>query len=281
MQATLRPALDFDLATLADLFSRGFEGYFVPIAETPEGLAARLRYDSLDLALSRVALVDGRPGGILFTAVRGWRCRIAAMGVVAEARRRGVGRRLMEGAIDACRGAGMRRMVLEVIEQNGPAVGLYRSLGFEVERRLVGYELPTPGPGVSPGEGGGPPLEEIDPWEVGRRITQDGDEGLPWQLTADTLGTRGLDLAAFRFDEAFALVHDRGDGAVVLEALVVSKGLRRGGLGSRMVHALGERYPGRPWRIPGRVPEDLAPSFFAGLGFRPLPISQWEMGLDL
>ena len=136
----LRPAMGFDLAFLADLFSRGFEGYFVPIAESPEGLAARLRYDSIDLALSRVALLDERAAGILFVAVRGWQCRIAGMGVVTDARRQAVGRRLMEEAITRCREAGLREMVLEVIEQNEPAVALYRDLGFETERRLVGFE---------------------------------------------------------------------------------------------------------------------------------------------
>lgn len=42
MKLRLELALAFDLATLADLFTRGFAGYFVPIVETPEGLAARL-----------------------------------------------------------------------------------------------------------------------------------------------------------------------------------------------------------------------------------------------
>jgi len=134
----LRPALEFDLEVLAELMTRSFAGYLVPVKETPAGLAARLRYDSIDLALSRVAVLEERPAGIVWVAVRGWSIRIAAMGVVPEARRRGVGRRLMEDAIASIRALGFRHMVLEVIEHNTPAVALSRGLDFRRRRRLVG-----------------------------------------------------------------------------------------------------------------------------------------------
>ncbi|MEM7588153.1 MAG: GNAT family N-acetyltransferase [Acidobacteriota bacterium] len=189
MTLELRPAYEFDLATLADLFTRGFEGYFVRIVETPEGLAARVRYDTIDLALSWVALLDDRPVGIVCVAVRGWQCRIAGMGVVSDARRHGVGRGMMEEAIKRCRAAGLGKMVLEVIEQNEPAAALYRGLGFTTGRRLVGYRLAANAlPATDSSRRDAAALVPVDPREVGRQIAREADPDLPWQLAAETLG---------------------------------------------------------------------------------------------
>jgi len=43
----------------------------------------------------------------------------------------GLGRRLMEAALDAARGAGKRRVVLGAYNEN-PVVGFYQRFGFEV-----------------------------------------------------------------------------------------------------------------------------------------------------
>ena len=289
----LIPALTFDLQVLADLFTRGFEGYLVPIGETAEGLAARLRYDTIDLALSHVAMLDDRPSGFVWVAVRGWHCRIAGMGVAAEARRQGVGRRLMEAAIALAREKGLRKMVLEVIEQNEPAARLYRQLGFETQRRLVGYEIPAiPTDPADQSETDTQALVAVDPREVARRIAIEADADLPWQLAAETFGARSTGVTGFQLHaKAFALIRDPEAGApgagnpgaetMVLEALLVPRRARRAGWGSRLVRALSSRYPGRAWRTPARIPDDLAAPFFTGLGFEQDAISQLEMHFPL
>lgn len=283
MSLHLRPALEFDLRCLADIFSSGFEGYFVPITESPEGLAARLRYDNIDLALSHVALLDERAVGVIFVAVRGWRCRIAGMGVAAEARRRGVGRRLMEVVVAQCRALGLRRMVLEVIESNEPALALYRDLGFETLRRLVGYDLRARSSQLSAQERrDAAALEAVDPGEVGRRIALEADGDLPWQLAAETFGARGTSLSGAQLHgKAFALVHDQGEGAVALQVLLVPRAERRSGWGRRLFRALASRYDGRDWQVPARVPEGLAEPFLTSLGFTKSTLTQLEMVLRL
>ena len=283
MAIEFRPALDFDLAFLADLFNRGFEGYVVPVRESPRGLAARLRFDSIDLGLSRVAMLDDRAAGILFVSVRGWHCRIAGMGVVADARRQGVGRRLMAEAIQHCRLAGLRRMVLEVIEQNVPALSLYRDLNFVVEQRLVGYTRPASHSApTAESRRDELALAEIDPRAVSRQIAIEADPDLPWQLAAETFGSPGLGLSGTRLDDkAFALIHDPGQGALALEALLVRRRDRRSGWGGRLFHALSSRHQGRAWRIPARLPEDLAAPFFTRLGFERSPITQLQMRLAI
>ncbi len=279
----MRPAFDFDLGFLSDLFNRGFEGYFVPVAESAEGLAARLCYDSIDLSLSRVAFLDDRAVGVIYVSVRGWGCRIAGMGVIADARRRGVGRRLMTAAIARTRASGFRSMTLEVIEQNTPAVALYRGLGFRSSRRLVGYEHSGVA-AVLDGEGrrDAGALESADSRKIAHRVTREVEGELPWQLAAETLAhygpwVRGVHLAG----RAFALIQDPGDGAVVLHTLLVPREHRQAGWGRRLVRALFTLYEGRPFRIPARVPEDLAADFLSELGFERAELTQFEMRLDL
>ena len=58
--------------------------------------------------------------------------QLLALGVLPEARRRGVGRRLLEHLLEAVRAAGGRRVILEVGRGNGAARQLYESAGFRV-----------------------------------------------------------------------------------------------------------------------------------------------------
>lgn len=55
---------------------------------------------------------------------------LAKMAVAAQQRGRGLGRLLLEAAIERARRAGKRRVVLETNSRLEPAVRLYRSLGF-------------------------------------------------------------------------------------------------------------------------------------------------------
>jgi ribosomal-protein-alanine N-acetyltransferase len=57
------------------------------------------------------------------------------MMVAASHRRRGIGRRLMETALDWARARGLEKLSLLVFPHNDAAIALYRSFGFvEVER---------------------------------------------------------------------------------------------------------------------------------------------------
>ena len=60
-----------------------------------------------------------------------------SIAVAAEARRRGIGRRLMQEAIDWSTRAGVEKLVLSVYPHNEAAIGLYRSFGFVEEGRLA------------------------------------------------------------------------------------------------------------------------------------------------
>jgi ribosomal-protein-alanine N-acetyltransferase len=88
-----------------------------------DGAALRGMVDAFDIALdrSRVAVAeDGELVGLANLAVRGARGWIGGLGVVAKARRHGIGRRLMESVLDGA----PPEVGLEVIEENEPAIRL-------------------------------------------------------------------------------------------------------------------------------------------------------------
>lgn len=69
---------------------------------------------------------------------------ISTVATVALARGRGVGRKLMEHALDRARQLKRKTVVLEVLAENEPAVRLYRSLGMRVYDERKTFTAPLP-----------------------------------------------------------------------------------------------------------------------------------------
>jgi ribosomal protein S18 acetylase RimI-like enzyme len=277
-----RPIAECTSAQVAEALGRGFEGYIVPLRFTPQAYERRFRGENLDPYASRVYERDGSPAGVVLIVRRGWTCRVAAMGLAPELRGGGVGRRVLAAAVEEARARGERTMVLEVIEGNAPAFALYTRAGFRPRRRLVGYRWEPPASGTA---GPAEPLEEIDPLDFARAAAREGETGLPWALTPETLSATTLPARAFRLgrlgDHAHALIGDPGLEKLPLTALVVSRAHRRQGWGSRLLRALSAANPGRSWAVSPVVPEDLAAGFFSRLGWERQPLCQLEMVLDL
>ena len=64
---------------------------------------------------------------------------ILSLGVRADRQRHGIGRKLVEALARAVKKAEARRLFLEVGAGNVPALGLYKSMGFEEVGRRKGY----------------------------------------------------------------------------------------------------------------------------------------------
>ena len=77
-------------------------------------------------------------GFILVRAIAG-EAEIITLAVAPAARRRGLARRRIEQAVVRALALDAEALFLEVAEDNVPALGLYRGLGFEVVGRRRGY----------------------------------------------------------------------------------------------------------------------------------------------
>ena len=68
---------------------------------------------------------------------------IARLAVSEKARNRGVGGQLMSTMIDHCRSKGAEEAILYVMQDNDPAVHLYRKYGFRVKSETCQYLAPA------------------------------------------------------------------------------------------------------------------------------------------
>lgn len=272
-----RPVAEHTAEQAAAALTRSFEGYIVPIKMTPQFFERRFRGESLDPFASRVYYQGEDVAGIVLVARRGWTSRIAAMGVAPDLRGQGLGRRLLTEAVEEARTRGDRAVLLEVIEQNTPALQLYTSFGFRPLQRLFGYRKEA-GPVVGASTDA---LTEIDPLDFARRAAREGERNLPWMLTAETLAAAAFPIRAFRLGRACALIGDPSAETVSLVALLVPRSHRRQGHGSRLVRALDAAFPGKAWVVSAILPETLAPEFLSKLGWERTKINQLEMRLEL
>jgi ribosomal protein S18 acetylase RimI-like enzyme len=267
-------ALDFSLAELADLFTRSFAGYFMPVNMTAPALAGLLRRDGADLTVSRVLLADGEPAGFGLIARRGWTSRLGAMGIIEALRGQGAGSYLMTELIREARERNEHGMVLEVIAQNVNAIALYEKYGFKKVRRLLGLSLSNPLIFEAA------QLEEMDIRSVANLVCQYGLPDLPWQMAGETVATLTPPARAYRLDSAYAVITNPTVEHVSIWTLLVEPQARRQEQATRLIQAILAIHPGKTWHIPAIFPEETVGPF-ERLGFKREEISQFQMSKQL
>ncbi|MBL8100367.1 MAG: GNAT family N-acetyltransferase [Anaerolineales bacterium] len=270
----LTPASDFTIPILADLMTRSFEGYFVPINITESALLTMLKRDSIDLTSSRVMMKEDQPIGIALIARRGWTSRLAAMGILSEGRNQSLGTQTMHKLIEEAKERQDKEMILEVIEQNTAGVKLYEKVGFKKVRRLVGYKLENPQ--VESNE----ELKEIDIRELARLVTYHGLKDLPWQLSGTTMMQHTPPSRAFKLNDAYCLISNPDANDVVIWSVLVKSRSRGAGLSNVMIKTLFKKFQNKIWHVPAIFPEEMS-FIFEQVGMQRENISQWQMSLNL
>jgi ribosomal protein S18 acetylase RimI-like enzyme len=262
----LSPASELSLQDLSTLFSRSFADYFVQVPDSPRLFDARVRSEHISLVDSRVAREGRETVGLVLIARRGRVSRIAAMGIVPPHRNRKLGGAILGPLLDEARTRGDTQVVLEVIEQNLPAVKLYERMGFQRVRRLIGFMgTPVPEPAST--------LQEVEPEECARLLP----EGLPWQLAPSTVGGLALPARAFKLGPAVAVLGDTSAPTLALRAIAVEAAARGQGAGTRLLRAIASTHPGKPLAVSALVPEGLCERFFLQTGLVVSALSQLEM----
>lgn len=274
MDFKAKSASDYSLPDLVDILNRGFENYFVPITFNIDSFLNMIRKDGIDLTISRLLLADGEPAGIALLARRGWTGRLAAMGIASEIRGMGAGSWLMEQLVQEACDRREREMVLEVIEQNEPAVHLYDKCGFEIIRRLIGFLRKNAVEDIES------ELNEIDIRDAAQRITQYGLTNLPWQLSGESIAQLNPPVCAYKHEQASIVISDPAANDVAIWSLLVEPQARRNGLGMRILKSVIACHPNKTWHVPAILPEELG-KVFERSGFVREQLSQWQMRRSL
>src|SRR5215207_9348727 len=270
------PASSYPAPELAELLNRGFEDYFIPIQFNTSMLLTMLHKDGIDLAESRILIVEDKPCGIALIARRGAlrTNRLAAMGIEKGLRSRGAGSWFMQRLLGEARQRGDREMVLEVIEQNEPAIRLYQRSGFESVRRLIGFLR------KDTREREGSELQEFNLRQMGWLISQHGLSDLPWQLSGESIAQMAEPARAYRNRQAYIAISNPEAEQVVIWSLLVEQNARGAGLGTQMLKSLMAKHADKTWHAPALFPEEFA-KVFERAGFERENLSQWQMKLSL
>jgi ribosomal protein S18 acetylase RimI-like enzyme len=126
----LRQPTVADLPALADLYSEGF-------GDAPVNLEEMITRESPPLIITR----EGEVAGTVAVVREGQRGAIYGFIVAAHLRGRGIGRQVLRQACRDLFDDGMTHVDLEVEVENDRALGLYTSVGFELEATDDYYEL--------------------------------------------------------------------------------------------------------------------------------------------
>ena len=200
------PADSVDFDALVDVFNEAYSDYLVPLHLDRASLDFTLAVCDVDLASSRVALVDGdEPAAFSFLALRRSEAWIAGMGTVPAYRRQGLGEEALRAVLDEAARRGATSVRLEVIAENDGARALYEKLGFVHERELVVWTLE--GATQASAE-----VRALDPAEAATWIAARNAAPEPWQRADETrahMKARGFEFEALELDD--------GGGAVVYQ----------------------------------------------------------------
>jgi ribosomal protein S18 acetylase RimI-like enzyme len=135
----LIPATQYAFEQLVDIYNQTRIDYMVPMPMNTARLAEYVKTYDVSLKHSLVAtLSNGNLLGVIMLGVRQNRVWITRLGVLPNTRRFGIGRALLNGALEQARKLSIKFCMLEVIKNNIPAHQMFLQFGFrEVGELLI------------------------------------------------------------------------------------------------------------------------------------------------
>lgn len=270
------PAHDVPLADQAKIFSRAFAGYVGGSIEMDASALARfVLHQGADVFFSRFARTPEGLTGFAYINRTANISRVGGMGVVPEARRAGLARRLLVHLLEEARTRGDQAMMLEVIEQNPAAHRLYAQQGFREIGRLLGWRRKA----NTQANDSTALLEEIS--LIGAIQIPSALEypDLPWPISRHAIAKSAAKFA-FQSGQALIVLGDPEVSPVRLHALSCSDRMDWAAL-RETLSALLQRYPDCEFFTPPVFPEQFGQEVFQPLGFVREPMSQFLMRHDL
>lgn len=268
------PAAELSLAEQALGVNAAFANYIAGWTEmNAEALARFLMLQGADLFLSRFVETPSGLAGMAYVNRTGEILRLGAMAVIPSARGTGAAGALLEYLCAEAKARGDASMVLEVIQQNPPAVGLYRKHGFREIGSLSAWRraaeetsrpfgltsdlIPTLRALQLPNYAEYPDI----PWPTSRHAIARVERTRAYQIGEARIVLSATDAPAIRVHGLLCLKEDwkaLRDGLVVVMQL----------------------FPGREFFAPPVWPEDYGREVFEPLGFVRQSLSQFFMRRD-
>ncbi len=273
-----------DVEGIHTAFLGAFADYALgsPADLTEERLLLRMRKNAVDYGLSVGAYEGGRMVGFTLIGVDAWGGRRVAYdagtGILPAYRGRGLARRMFEHALPTLVDRGVEEFVLEVLQENAPAIKAYKKAGFMTARELRSFVAPISAiTGSAPSEWA---LHPIDPAQF-ERVAKEIDWLPSFENRVSAVRSIPDDVSlvgAFDGEECIGAYAYSAPLRWLL-SLVVRRSHRRHGAGRALLVHAAEHVPEGVTRVAALNVDgaDLGmQEFLTRLGFTPL-VDQFEM----
>jgi ribosomal protein S18 acetylase RimI-like enzyme len=272
MDFEIVPAHELSLAEQADIFNRAFAGYLAGWSEMDAGALARfLCAQGADLCYSRFVRANGALAGFGYINRTGNIPRLAAMGTVSEARRTGAAAHLLSQLLEEAKTRGDAAMMLEVFEQNLPALSLYRRYGFHELSRLFGWRRSAQ---VVESKSCSNEVGEISIIDASQVPSEFEYPNIPWQISRHAVlkvpGAR-----AFGDGTACDVISDTTVPYIRVHGFLAAE--QNWNALRNILAAVIQQFPNREFFTPPIFPDQFGCEIFAPLGFIREPLNQLLM----
>ncbi|MEL6975973.1 MAG: GNAT family N-acetyltransferase [Bacteroidota bacterium] len=263
------------------VFNAAFSDYFVPLKLTEEQLKTKMKADGTELSLSCGFFEDEKPIGFI---LHGMACiegkKVAyngGTGVVPHRRGARLTSEMYHFILPCLKRKGIKKVVLEVIANNFPAIKSYQRIGFKTQRELLCYK----GVGLTPFSKSPTNLKtfEIYDWEL---MESFGNTEPTWQNSQraiNAMTSSNVALGAYLKDELVGYVIFT-PGSKRIQQISVKPAYRRLGIASQLLEGIVSKYGNSLSVINVDAKAKDLNVFFQKMGFA-LQLKQFEMELLL
>ncbi|MEM8763775.1 MAG: GNAT family N-acetyltransferase [Bacteroidota bacterium] len=269
------------LEQILTVFNTAFFDYLVPLQLTPEQLETKMKADGTELSLSCGVFEDEKPVAFIshgMDSIKGQKIVYnGGTGVVPHKRGAGLTTKMYDFILPILRSKGIKKVVLEVISNNVPAIKSYQRIGFETQRELLCYKgdkLTISSKNTASIK----PLETYD-W---RLMESFGDTKPTWQNSQRALSTvssTNIALGAYLKGQLVGYVIFT-PGSKRIQQIAVKPEYRRLGIASQLLESIVHQHGNSLSVINIDAKAKDLNSFFHKIGFA-LQLKQFEMELLL
>ncbi len=139
----VRTLKQVSIREITSVFNEAFSDYFIPLQFTEESMAAKIRSEGILPGYSIGAFEEDKLVGYIlhgYDELEGVKTVYnAGTGVIPSYRNRGITTKMYQYAIPLLKAEGIYHHLLEVIDNNYPAIKVYERIGFRTVRNVVAY----------------------------------------------------------------------------------------------------------------------------------------------